>query len=159
MGFAIAEDSPDREDVRALIAEHLADMHGESPAESVHALDTSKLAGPGMTFWTARAEDGTLLGTAAVKSLTIGGELKSMRTSQASRGTGVGRALLEHAVRTAVERGWPVLWLETGPTEYFRPARTLYASRGFQECGPFEGYAEDPWSVFMRLDLPAAQTA
>ncbi|MBO9577174.1 MAG: GNAT family N-acetyltransferase [Microbacteriaceae bacterium] len=153
MGFVITEDSPEREDVRALIAEHLADMFATSSPESVHALDVSALLEPTITFWTARQEDGTLLGTAAIKRLTVGGELKSMRTPRAARGLGAGRALLEHAIAEATARGWSALWLETGTQDYFVPARTLYASRGFVECGPFEGYALDPESTFMRLDL------
>lgn len=146
-------DSPQRDDVRRLIAEHLADMHGASPPESVHALDATALAAPGMTFWSARDEAGTLLGTVGLKALTVGGEIKSMRTTSEARGTGVGRALLEHAIAEARRRGWPALWLETGAQDYFLPARTLYASRGFVECEAYEGYAPDPESAFYRLDL------
>jgi len=128
-------------------------MHGASPPESVHALDVSGLAAPGMAFWSARDADGTLLGIAALKRLSAGGELKSMRTTRAARGTGAGRALLEHVIAEAARRGWPTLWLETGTQDYFVPARTLYASRGFVECGAFEGYRPDPASMFMRLEL------
>lgn len=153
MAARIEIDDPERDDVRELIAEHLADMHGASPPESVHALDISGLTAPGMTFWSARLPDGTLLGVVALKQLTAGGELKSMRTTRLARGTGVGRALLEHAIVEATGRGWSTLWLETGAQDYFIPARALYASRGFVECGPFEGYKPDPASTFMRLDL------
>lgn len=153
MAALIEIDTPERDDVRALIAEHLSDMHGASPPESVHALDVSGLAVRGMTFWSARRADGTLLGIVALKELSVGGELKSMRTTNAARGTGVGRALLGRAIAEAAERGWPTLWLETGAQDYFMAARTLYASRGFHECGPFEGYVPDPASTFMRLRL------
>ena len=153
MTARIEIDSPERVDVRALIAEHLADMHGASPPESVHALDVSALAGPDVTFWSARDDDGTLLGIAAIKSLSVGGEVKSMRTTAAARGTGVGRSLLDRAIAEARSRGWPTLWLETGAQDYFVPARGLYAARGFVECAAFEGYLPDPASTFMRLDL------
>ena len=43
--------------------------------------------------------------------------------------------------------------LETGSAEVFRPARRLYESLGFTYCGPFVGYALDPFSVFMTLEL------
>lgn len=128
-------------------------MHGTSPPESVHALDVSGLAAPGVTFWSAREATGALLGIVALKALTTGGELKSMRTTRAARGTGIGRALLEHAIQAATVRGWPTLWLETGAQDYFVPARTLYAARGFVECAAFEGYLPDPESTFMRLEL------
>ena len=79
-------DDPARADVVALLAEHLADMHATSPAESVHALDVTGLLVPTVTFWTAR-RDGALLGCAALKELEPGhGEVKSMRTAPASRG-------------------------------------------------------------------------
>jgi putative acetyltransferase len=150
----ISEDDPHRADIGALVDEHLADMRAWSPPCSVHAFDIDGLVAPGMTFWTARADDGTLLGMAAMKDLgEAGGELKSMRATRAARGTGVGRALLDHAIAVARSRGWRALWLETGSQEQFVPARTLYASRGFVECGPFVGYVEDPASTFMRLDL------
>ena len=153
MTVRIQIDDPAREDIRALVAEHLADMHGASPPESVHALDVSGLTGPRMTFWSARDPVGVLLGIVALKSLSIGGELKSMRTTRAARGTGVGRALLDHAIAEATSRGWPRLWLETGAQDYFIPARTLYAARGFVECEAFEGYRPDPESTFMSIEL------
>lgn len=157
-------DDPRRDDIGDLVAEHLADMYAWSPPESVHAFDLDGLCAPGMTFWTARdrgearaeAEGhvGRLLGMAALKDFVDGtGEIKSMRTSRAARGTGVGRALLDHILAEARSRGWRTLWLETGSQEQFLPARTLYASRGFVECGPFAHYVEDPASTFMRLDL------
>ena len=45
------------------------------------------------------------------------------------------------------------LWLETGSTDEFVPAVRLYESEGFTRCGPFEGYADDPFSVFMTRTL------
>src|SRR6478735_9191271 len=79
----VARDNPARPDVRRLLEEHLADMFATSPAESVHALDPGALAGPDITFWTAR--DGAvpggeaLLGCAALKDLGAEeGEIKSM---------------------------------------------------------------------------------
>jgi putative acetyltransferase len=37
----------------------------------------------------------------------------------------------------------------------FDPARRLYASHGFRECGPFAQYQADPNSVFMTMELSA----
>ena len=149
----IAIDDPALEDVSALLAEHLADMHLTSPAESVHALDVSGLKVPEVTFWTAR-RDGLLLGCAALKEHDPEhGELKSMRTTAAARGTGVGRALLVHLIETGRRRGYTRLSLETGTQDYFLPARTLYAAHGFIPCGPFADYTEDPYSAYFTLTL------
>jgi putative acetyltransferase len=46
-------------------------------------------------------------------------------------------------------RSYARLSLETGSMEAFAPAHRLYASFGFEPCGPFSDYAEDPYSVFM----------
>jgi putative acetyltransferase len=140
--------------VVALLEEHLADMYATSPAESVHALDAGALAGPGMTFWTLR-DDGAVLGCAALKELDARhGEIKSMRTAAAARRRGVARLLLDHLLATAVERGYDRLSLETGTQDFFAPARALYVSRGFEECGPFGSYVVDPHSAFFTRRLP-----
>lgn len=146
-------DDPARPDAAALLAEHLADMHATSPAESVHALDVGALKLPGMSFWTARDGE-VLLGCGALKELDpTHGELKSMRTSAAARGTGVGRAILLHLLSVGRERGYARLSLETGTQDDFLPARTLYAAHGFIPCGPFADYTEDPHSAYFTLEL------
>lgn len=151
--LSIEVDDPARADVLALLAEHLRDMHAQSPPESVHALDVSRLKAPGITFWSVR-DGGTLLGCGALKALdATHGEVKSMRTPAALRGLGAGRAMLDHLVDEARRRGWRRLSLETGSTPGFDPARRLYASAGFTGCGPFGEYAPDPFSVFMTRAL------
>lgn len=136
-----------------LIAAHLAGMHDTSPPESVHALDLDGLRHPSVSFWSAWI-DGELAGIGALKRLDAArGELKSMRVDDRFRGTGVGRALLRHIMAQARERGVTSLWLETGSTDEFAPAVRLYASEGFIECGPFDGYALDPFSIFMTREL------
>jgi len=148
-------DNLERPEVLALLNEHLTNMYELSPPESVHALDVAKLKAPDITFWTAWA-DGALLGCAALKELAPGhGEVKSMRTPQARRGKGAGRALLEHLVSVARDRGYALLSLETGSQDAFMPAQKLYESFGFSVCGPFGSYKADPYSVFMSLRLPA----
>jgi putative acetyltransferase len=146
-------DDPSRSDVYALLEEHLRNMHELSPPESVHALDVSRLKAPDITFWTVR--DGEqLLGCGALKQLSSDhGEIKSMRTPLALRRRGAGRAVLNHILSVAKQRGYTRLSLETGPANSFSAAHTLYASAGFKECGPFGDYKLDPYSVFMTLDL------
>jgi putative acetyltransferase len=140
-------------EIRELLEEHLRNMHAITPAGSVHALDLGGLRRPDVTFWTAWSE-GRLLGCGALKELDRAhGEIKSMRTPQAQRRIGVGRAMLAHIVDTARSRNYRRLSLETGATEHFAPARTLYASFGFTPCGPFGDYGPDPHSAFMTLEL------
>ena len=146
-------DDLSRPAVHALLNEHLRNMHELSPPESVHALDLDKLRGPDITFWTAW-EGGDLVGCGALKELEPGhGEVKSMRTPQARRRIGAGRAILTHLIGVARSRGYRRLSLETGAMEAFVPAQTLYESFGFTFCGPFGSYRDDPNSCFMSLRL------
>ncbi|HVL61002.1 MAG TPA: GNAT family N-acetyltransferase [Microbacterium sp.] len=141
------------EATRTLIARHLDGMHDSSPPESVHALDADGLRHPAITFWSAWV-DGELAGIGALRQIDADrGELKSMRVDDRFLGLGVGRAILRRIVTEARARGMTSLWLETGATEDFVPAQRLYASEGFVPCGPFDGYAEDPFSVFMTRTL------
>lgn len=134
---------------RALIAEHVAAMRAGSPDESCHVLADDALRSPHITVWTAWL-DGRIMGMVALAALTgTTAELKSMRTTSAARGTGVGRMLLRHVIDEAASRGVTSLWLETGSDNGFLPARSLYASEGFVECAPFGSYHEDPHSIFM----------
>jgi putative acetyltransferase len=140
-------------EIRALLEEHLQNMRSLSPPESVHALDLDALRRPEITFWTVWS-GGALLGCGALKEIDARhGEVKSMRTSAAHRRGGVARAMLNHILDEARRRKYLRLSLETGSQPAFEPARRLYESAGFGCCGPFEGYAEDPNSVFMTREL------
>ncbi len=142
--------------IHALLNEHLQSMYELSPPESVHALDLEKLRKPDITFWSAW--DGpVLLGCGALKELDrTHGEVKSMRTPAAIRRRGAGRALLAHIIGVARSRSYERLSLETGSQDAFKPAQQLYRSYGFECCGPFGDYKDDPNSVFMTLRLMAA---
>jgi putative acetyltransferase len=76
-----------------------------------------------------------------------------MRTPARLRRTGAGRALLNHLIAVARERGYQQLFLETGRQPEFVPAHTLYRSVGFRDCGPFGDYTDNGNSVFMTLTL------
>lgn len=134
---------------RALITHHLAGMHALTPAESVHALGLEALRHPDIIVWSAWAGD-DIAGVGALKRFgDADGEIKSMRVADAHLGTGVGRALVRHIVAEARAGGIRTLWLETGADAGFSAARGLYASEGFEVCGPFGTYMPDPLSTFM----------
>lgn len=146
-------------EVRALLEEHLRNMHELSPPESVHALDIDKLRGPDVTFWTVWA-GGELLGCGALRELSpTHGEVKSMRTALAHRGRGVARTVLNHIIQEAKKRSYDRLSLETGSMKAFEPAQKLYESFGFAYCSPFADYTEDPNSVFMTKQLCRASAS
>ena len=140
-------------DVIHLLHTHLESMARQSPPESVHALDLDGLRKPEVTFWSVW-QDSELMGCGALKELDPRhGEIKSMRTVSSHLRKGVASRLLRHILDEARRRSYLRLSLETGSTEGFEPARSLYASFGFMPCVPFADYIEDPFSVFMAREL------
>ncbi|UWQ57816.1 GNAT family N-acetyltransferase [Leisingera caerulea] len=155
-GIEISRASPAEPEAAAMIRRHLSQMTAQSPEESCHALDSSGLEGPGVQFFLAR-KGGKAIAMGALKFLGGGArELKSMHTLAEARGSGAGRAMLDYLLTLARRENATGIYLETGSTDDYLPSRRLYESFGFVQCGPFADYGEDPWSVFMHLDLRAA---
>jgi putative acetyltransferase len=151
--FEVAVDDPSADDVRRLLARHLAFAHEVTPANHVHALGADALADPAITFVSARA-GGALLGVGALRRLDpTHAELKSMHVSAEARGLGIGRAIVDHLLSIATTAGYRRVSLETGTYEAFAPARSLYASVGFAPCEPFADYTANPHSTCMTLEL------
>lgn len=151
--LTIASDDPRADDVRALLERHLALMSEETPPEDVHALDVDGLLDPAVAFFSARS-GGVLLGVAALKQLDARhAEVKSMHTASEARGQGVARALLDHLLGVARARGLERVSLETGTQAGFSAAHALYATAGFEVCGPFADYRPSVNSAFMTLAL------
>ncbi len=137
-------------DVQNLLSEHM-DRH--SPPESRHVLDVKSLQQPEITFWSLW-DGNELMGCVALKHWDDQmGEIKSMKTSPAFTRQGVGKHLLEYVIKEANAREYQQLKLETGSMDYFEPARKLYLNYGFEYCGPFGDYFEDPNNVFMSLEV------
>lgn len=140
-------------EIARFLADHLVHMREVSPPGSSHALDLDALRRPDVTVWSVYDSD-ELVGCAAVKRHDdTHGEIKSMRTRPDRRGTGVGALLLEHVLAEAGSMGLTRLSLETGATEHFAPARALYARYGFEPCGPFADYTDDPHSAYLTRTL------
>ena len=149
----IAIDDPAAPDVRRLLATHLDFARAPTPPEDAHALDVDGLLDAAVTLFGFR-RDGVLLAVGALRRLDAGhAEVKSMHTAEAARGQGIGRRMIEHMIAAARETGYRRLSLETGSMAEFAPARALYASVGFEECGPFGDYRASPNSTYMTLYL------
>jgi putative acetyltransferase len=149
----IARESPLGADLSLLMERHTADMHAETPPESIHMMDASALAIPEVAFFVMR-EDGQPIGMGAFKRLNADhGEIKSMHVLHEVRGRGLSKAMLQHLEGEARAAGLTRLSLETGAEPIFVPARELYARAGYTECPPFGSYKHDPHSVFMTKAL------
>jgi len=149
MPVTIAEEHPQTPDLELLFQRHTADMHADTPPESIHMLDRGALAAPGIRFFVMR-DGGRPVAMGAFKRIDdTHAEIKSMHVLAEDRGRGLSRAMLDHLVTEAARDGYARLSLETGVQPTFVAARALYDRAGFTECPPFEGYWDDPNSVFM----------
>jgi putative acetyltransferase len=149
----ISIDDPGAPDVRRLLAVHLTFARAQTPPEDAHAMEVEELLDPAVTFFSFRRE-GVLLAVGALKRLDAEhAEVKSMHTVEAARGDGIGRRVIEHLIAVARAAGYRRLSLETGSMSAFAPARALYASAGFEPCGPFGDYVASPNSTYMTLRI------
>jgi putative acetyltransferase len=135
------------------LRQHRDNMVLISPPHSVHALDLDGLRASAVTLWTAWDND-ELLGCGALQELDARhGEIKAMRTAAAHLRRGVATAVLQYLIDVSRLRGYTRLSLETGSGPAFEPADALYKKFGFEYCGPFSNYRDDPFSRFMSLKL------
>lgn len=149
MPWAIAEEHPLTPDLSLLFDRHTADMHADTPPESIHMMDKGALAAPGIRFFVLR-DGGVPMAMGAIKRIDAGhAEIKSMHVLVEARGRGLSKAMLDHLIGAARADGILRLSLETGVQPTFVAARALYGRAGFADCPPFEGYGPDPNSVFM----------
>lgn len=151
LDIAIAD--PRIDDVRQLIEYHLQFGRLHSPPQDAHALEVDGLLDPAITLFGIRCR-GELAAIGALKRLDDQhAELKTMHTARHVRGQGIGRAMLEHLLAVARERGFERVSLETGSMEAFAPARSLYLSVGFVPCEPFGDYRRSPNSTYMTMTV------
>jgi putative acetyltransferase len=147
--ITIAQEHPVQDDLKLLHERHTIDMHADTPPESIHMLPADALAAPGIWFYVMR-DGGRPVGMGAFKRIDGNhAEVKSMHILAEERGRGLARVMVEHLIKEAKAQGFERLSLETGVQPTFVAARALYERVGFEVCRPFEGYWDDPNSVFM----------
>ena len=107
----------------------------------------------GVQFFAA-FDDDVPIAMGALKRISANhGELKSMHVVEEHRGKGLADAILLRLLDEALAGGMTRVSLETGSQPVFKAARGFYRRHGFTECPPFEGYVDDPHSVFMTRTL------
>lgn len=153
MSITIAKESPLSADLALLMQRHTADMHADTPPESIHMMDASELAIPAVDFFVLR-DAGKPLAMGAFKRIDAAhAEIKSMHVLTEARGRGLSRTMLDHLLAEAKAAGVTRLSLETGVQPTFVAARALYYKAGFENCPPFEGYTLDPNSLYLTRSL------
>jgi GNAT superfamily N-acetyltransferase len=135
---------PDSADARVLVEElsaALALITGASGKAS-YSPDDARVARS--LFVVARAEDGQLLGCAALRPLDGDvGEVKRMYARPGSKG--VGAALLGHIEREAAGFGYRELWLETRRVN--TRAVGFYLGHGYREIPSYGRYISRPEAI------------
>jgi putative acetyltransferase len=147
----ISFESPNQADAIALIAELDAYQSALYPPESHHALDLTSVAGPGLVFVMARDDAQQAVGCGAVVLSPEYGELKRMYVRPQQRGLGIAQKIVQTLEAAAFQANCRMLKLESGP--YQPEALALYKRCGYERCGPFGAYSDDPLSVFMQKTL------
>ncbi|MEZ5682334.1 MAG: GNAT family N-acetyltransferase [Erythrobacter sp.] len=144
---------PSQSEVSALLDLHIHAARTGTKAGYSFALDHSALAQPGIALFGVYEAD-RLVAIGALSDLGGGEvEVKSMRVDPAELGKGFGRAMLDWLIAEARRRGASMVRLETGTTETYIPANSLYSSAGFIETGPFTDYRESDHNRFYALTL------
>ena len=118
------------------------------PAECHYGIDIDALSQPNVLFAVARLPGSrAAVGCGALVLNEDYAELKRMFTDPVHRGRGIASSLLGLLESEARARGWTRFALETGTLQ--PEAHALYERHGYQRCGPFGDYPDDPHSVFM----------
>lgn len=143
----ISLESPNQPEVISLIEQLDAYQQPLYPAGSYHGIDIDALCDDNVLFAVARSGEGQVVACGAIVLEPGYGEVKRMFTSPDFRGRGIAGQLLAFLESAARSRNCQRFMLETGFRQ--NEAIALYERFGYQRCGPFGDYTEDPNSVFM----------
>lgn len=134
-------------DARVLVAELDAALDAGYPPEQQHGLSLDEIFQPHVRFYIALLE-GNAVGCGAIAMADGYAEIKRMYTRPATRGRGVGRAILARLEADARAQGLAWLRLETG--DVLDAAMALYESSGFTRRGAFGPYLGKPARTIAR---------
>ena len=147
------ESNFDNPEVTELLTKHFVELRAASPEGSAHVLDSPGLKVPSIKFWSLWNNE-KLIGCGALKFLDKEhGEFKSIRVSDKFRNKKYGGKIISHLIEKSKQIGLTKLSVETGAGDFFAPARKLFKSFGFKECGPFAHYKDDPNSCYYSVDI------
>jgi putative acetyltransferase len=127
-------DSPDSLALREELAHELSERYGADLEPGV------KPTADDVAAWVVAREDGRPLGCGALRSLgepVV--EIKRMYVRPEARGRGIGAAILGVLEQQAIDLGFRVVRLETGPLQ--PEALRLYARAGYREIPCFGAYS------------------
>lgn len=151
--FEVHAVSLDDPQVRDLLVYHQRDMLAISSPGTSFALTPDGLANPDIALFGAW-EHSQLAAIAALRRLSEHhAEIKSMRTHTDYLGKGAAKALLDQIVALASKHRVQRLSLETGTSEAFQPAISLYQKYGFTPGEAFADYFNGPHNQCYHLQI------
>ncbi|WP_420861480.1 GNAT family N-acetyltransferase [Algirhabdus cladophorae] len=147
----IAVESPLTQDAANLIDGSEAALREVYTPDECFTFTASELDSDDIIFLVARDDGNQAIGCVALCDYQTYGEVKRLFVPPAGRGQGTARALMDELEERARLLGHADVKLETG--EKLAAAVALYASMGYEKCGPFGEYPEHPASLFMTKGL------
>lgn len=141
---------------RSLVRAHIMAAVAAQPQDIEHVVAAipAPYVAPRGTLWVAW-DDGEALGCVALLELAPDtAELKRMYVRPESRGRGVARRLVEHAIAAATARGYSRLRLGTLP--HMSAAQQLYTRLGFQRVPAYRPVEFGETWFYERLLGPVA---
>jgi len=153
MELLISIESVPSQELEKILQAHWEFCNASTPAEHVYAVNPAKLFSPGITVFAGRV-NGEIASVGALRVLEPDhAELKSMHTLAKYRGQGFGKLMVQHIETFAKAQNIGKLSLETGTSELFKPARTLYTSLGFMNSDAFGDYVLSEDNICMSKEI------
>ena len=145
--------TPDDPDVINVFSDIDRLINSLYPVATAQSLSLNELGQPNIFAIGLKNDDGIVACGAIVKQLdTVPyGEIRRLYVKPSYRGKGLSRRIMQILLHHAGEEQIPLIRLETGPKQ--KKSISLYENLGFQPCGPFGNYTENPQSLFMELGL------
>jgi putative acetyltransferase len=151
-------ESPDQPEVRALLSALDDYLGGLYEPQHNHILSVDALLAPQVFFLVAR-QHGRPVGCGAFRrqpgeaatAARAYGEIKRMMVEPATRGSGIGAALLARLEQQLVDEGLTLALLETGAAQ--TQAVGLYERAGYRRRAAFGGYPDNGLSLFFEKRL------
>ncbi len=148
--ITVTQESPVTDDGHMLINGSEAALRAVYSADECFTFTADELLDDKVAFFVAR-KNGDAMGCVALVNEGAYGEIKRLYVPDHARGLGIAKVLMAHIEVQAKTQGLPLMRLETG--DKLAAAVALYKSLGYNICGKFGPYKEDPVSLFMEKAL------
>jgi putative acetyltransferase len=149
--LAIQREKASTSQAKSLLRARDAESNALYPPESQFHIPLDRHDSDDVVLLVAR-QNGRAIGCGALQCHASYAELKSIFVIAEERGRGIGRAIIERLEDEAHSLGFEVVKLETGI--HSPAAIRTYESAGYERCGRFGSYKDDPLSVYMTKRLP-----